>query len=97
MSNVDRITDFDQLKQVTRILHKENQVQRTLSYAIIDEVDSVLIDEARTPLIISGPAEESTGLYYDIDKLGKKLVEINNDEILLQTVKVHFANTRRII
>ena len=63
---------FDYLRDNMSI-HKENQVQRALPYAIIDEVDSVLIDEARTPLIISGPAEESTGLYYDIDKLGKKL------------------------
>ena len=52
---------------------KEDQVQRKLHYAIIDEVDSILIDEARTPLIISGPSDESTGLYYDVDRLVKKL------------------------
>jgi preprotein translocase subunit SecA len=40
-------------------------VQKDLNYAIVDEVDSILIDEARTPLIISGPAEKSTHLYYD--------------------------------
>ncbi len=52
----------------------EDRVQRTLSYAIIDEVDSILIDEARTPLIISGPAEESTELYLRINQLVPKLV-----------------------
>ena len=45
------------------------RVQRGLHYAIIDEVDSILIDEARTPLIISGPTEENTDLYYRVDKL----------------------------
>src|SRR5881396_715352 len=44
-------------------------VQRDFNYAIVDEVDSILIDEARTPLIISGPAEESTDLYYQIDRI----------------------------
>jgi len=47
--------------------------QRELNYAIVDEVDSILIDEARTPLIISGPSEESTGKYYRIDKIIPKL------------------------
>ena len=47
----------------------EDYVQRDLSFAIVDEVDSILIDEARTPLIISGPTEESTDKYYIIDKL----------------------------
>ncbi|MDA2933267.1 preprotein translocase subunit SecA [Acidobacteria bacterium AH-259-D05] len=49
-------------------------VQRTHDYAIVDEVDSILIDEARTPLIISGPSEESTDKYYKIDKLIPRLV-----------------------
>ncbi|HAM39173.1 MAG: preprotein translocase subunit SecA [Elusimicrobia bacterium RIFOXYC2_FULL_34_12] len=48
---------------------KEERVLRKLNYAIVDEVDSILIDEARTPLIISGPAEESTDKYYIINKL----------------------------
>jgi len=48
-------------------------VQRELNYAIVDEVDSILIDEARTPLIISGPAEESTDKYYKIDKIIPRL------------------------
>ena len=47
----------------------QERVQRSLAYAIVDEVDSILIDEARTPLIISGPAEESTELYLSINKL----------------------------
>jgi preprotein translocase subunit SecA len=48
-------------------------VQRGHAYAIVDEVDSILIDEARTPLIISGPAEESTDLYYEVDRIIPKL------------------------
>ena len=49
-------------------------VQRGHHFAIVDEVDSILIDEARTPLIISGPAEESTDLYYEVDRIIPKLV-----------------------
>jgi preprotein translocase subunit SecA len=52
----------------------EDRTQRKLSFAIIDEVDSILIDEARTPLIISGPAEESTELYIKINALIPRLV-----------------------
>jgi preprotein translocase subunit SecA len=48
-------------------------VQRGHNFAIVDEVDSILIDEARTPLIISGPAEESTDLYYEVDRVIPKL------------------------
>ena len=51
----------------------EDRVQRKLCYAIVDEVDSILIDEARTPLIISGPAEESTEAYVTINKLVPRL------------------------
>jgi len=53
----------------------EDKAQRELNYAIVDEVDSILIDEARTPLIISGPAEESTELYKQINLLAPKLVQ----------------------
>ncbi|QQR79656.1 MAG: hypothetical protein IPJ69_09895 [Deltaproteobacteria bacterium] len=53
----------------------ESFVQRPLHYAIVDEVDSILIDEARTPLIISGPSEESTDKYYVIDQIIPKLVQ----------------------
>ena len=52
----------------------EDCVQRPFSYAIVDEVDSILIDEARTPLIISGPSEESTDKYYKINRIIPKLV-----------------------
>jgi preprotein translocase subunit SecA len=52
-----------------------NCVQRGHHFAIVDEVDSILIDEARTPLIISGPAEESTDKYYKIDKIIPKLIK----------------------
>jgi preprotein translocase subunit SecA len=51
----------------------EDYVQRELNFAIVDEVDNILIDEARTPLIISGPAEESTDKYYLIDRIIPKL------------------------
>jgi len=51
----------------------EDRVQRKLAFAIVDEVDSILIDEARTPLIISGPAEENTELYLKIDQLVPRL------------------------
>jgi preprotein translocase SecA subunit len=51
----------------------EEYVQRELNYAVVDEVDNILVDEARTPLIISGPAEESTDKYYIIDRIIPKL------------------------
>ena len=63
---------FDYLRDNMRF-SLEELVQRELHYAIVDEVDSILIDEARTPLIISGPAEESTELYYKIDRIIPKL------------------------
>jgi preprotein translocase subunit SecA len=63
---------FDYLRDNMRF-SLEELVQRDLHYAIVDEVDSILIDEARTPLIISGPAEESTELYYKIDRIIPKL------------------------
>ena len=49
------------------------EVEKLFHFAIVDEVDSILIDEARTPLIISGPAEESTDLYYNVDRIIPKL------------------------
>ncbi|HEX5764275.1 MAG TPA: preprotein translocase subunit SecA, partial [Woeseiaceae bacterium] len=58
----------------------ENKTQRELNFAVVDEVDSILIDEARTPLIISGPTEESTDLYQKINKLIPKLVEQKEEE-----------------
>jgi preprotein translocase subunit SecA len=59
---------FDYLRDNMKF-YKEQLVQRELHYAIVDEVDSILIDEARTPLIISGPGEESTSLYGRIDAI----------------------------
>ncbi|TLY99867.1 MAG: preprotein translocase subunit SecA [Gammaproteobacteria bacterium] len=58
----------------------EDRVQRTLSFAIVDEVDSILIDEARTPLIISGPAEESTELYLRINELVPRLTRQKEED-----------------
>ena len=58
----------------------EERVQRGLSFAIVDEVDSILIDEARTPLIISGPAEESTELYLRINQLVPRLTRQKEEE-----------------
>jgi len=63
---------FDYLRD-NMVLHLEDMVQRGHFYAIVDEVDSILIDEARTPLIISGPAEESTDKYYIAEKIAKRL------------------------
>jgi len=58
----------------------EDRAQRGLAYAIVDEVDSILIDEARTPLIISGPAEESTELYIKINQLAPRLRKQETEE-----------------
>jgi preprotein translocase subunit SecA len=63
---------FDYLRD-NLALHLEERVQRSLPFAVVDEVDSILIDEARTPLIISGPAEESTELYLRINQLVPRL------------------------
>ena len=65
---------FDYLRDNMRVRTEEQvQISRGLNYAIVDEVDSILIDEARTPLIISGPAEESTEKYYIADKVARRL------------------------
>ena len=71
---------FDYLRDNMRI-HLEEQVQGTLNYAIVDEVDSILIDEARTPLIISGPSDESTERYFVADKIARKLKPEKHYEI----------------
>src|SRR5258707_624724 len=65
---------FDYLRDNMKF-NLANCVQRGHNFAIVDEVDSILIDEARTPLIISGPAEESTDKYYRIDKIIPKLIK----------------------
>ncbi|MBI3315876.1 MAG: preprotein translocase subunit SecA [Candidatus Omnitrophica bacterium] len=63
---------FDYLRD-NMVRRVEHRVQKPLNFAIVDEVDSILIDEARTPLIISGPSEESTDKYYKIDKIMPRL------------------------
>jgi preprotein translocase subunit SecA len=63
---------FDYLRD-NMVLYKEQMVQRPLQFCIIDEVDSILIDEARTPLIISGQAQKSTELYFAADRFVKTL------------------------
>jgi preprotein translocase subunit SecA len=63
---------FDYLRD-NMVVRKEDQMQRPLNYAIIDEVDSILIDEARTPLIISGQGEKSTDLYHKADRFVRTL------------------------
>ncbi len=65
---------FDYLRD-NMVIRKEDRVQRPLNYAIIDELDSILIDEARTPLIISGGEMKSANLYMDADRFAKSLKE----------------------
>jgi preprotein translocase subunit SecA len=76
---------FDYLRD-NMVLHKEHMVQRPLNYAIVDEVDSILIDEARTPLIISGQAEESTDIYH---KFAKFVPKLKRDEDYTVDEKAH--------
>jgi len=74
---------FDYLRD-NMVVDKSQMVQRPLHYAIVDEVDSILIDEARTPLIISGPTDESVDKYYTINRLMPKLKRrliLEKDEI----------------
>ncbi|MCM2338511.1 MAG: preprotein translocase subunit SecA [Lysobacter sp.] len=70
---------FDYLRD-NMALAKEDRFQRGLHYAIVDEVDSILIDEARTPLIISGPADESPELYIKVNRLVPQLVRQETEE-----------------
>ena len=76
---------FDYLRD-NMVVNKDNRVQRPLNFAIIDEVDSVLIDEARTPLIISGGAMKSINLYKDADRFVKTLKE-NEDYTIDEKTK----------
>jgi len=71
---------FDYLRDNMKF-RQSDLVQREFNYAIVDEVDSILIDEARTPLIISGPTEESTSLYYRIDNLVRRLRKDNHFQV----------------
>jgi len=70
---------FDYLRD-NMVYSAEERVQRGLNYALIDEVDSILIDEARTPLIISGQADDSVALYKQIDAVAAKLVPQTEEE-----------------
>ena len=70
---------FDYLRD-NMAMAKEDRFQRGLHYAIVDEVDSILIDEARTPLIISGPADESPELYLRVNQIVPKLVKQESEE-----------------
>ncbi|MGO1961757.1 MAG: preprotein translocase subunit SecA [Lactobacillus helveticus] len=70
---------FDYLRD-NMVVYKEQMVQRPLNYAIIDEVDSILIDEARTPLIISGEAEQANSDYIRADRFVKNLSEDKSDD-----------------
>lgn len=71
---------FDYLRD-NMVIHKNERVQREPNFAIVDEVDSILIDEARTPLIISGRGDKSTELYSIVDKFAKTLVSTTVVEI----------------
>jgi preprotein translocase subunit SecA len=70
---------FDYLRD-NMVYTKEDRVQRPLSYAVVDEVDSILIDEARTPLVISGQSEDNIGLYSRIDKVVSKLKKQDKED-----------------
>ena len=72
---------FDYLRD-NMVVYREQMVQRELNYAIVDEVDSILIDEARTPLIISGTGEKSTDMYAKADRFVSRLVRGENIEKL---------------
>ena len=78
---------FDYLRD-NMVAKKENRVQRGLNFCIIDEVDSILIDEARTPLIISGGRFNSNDLYIDADRVAKKLKDEVDYTIDLKTKNV---------
>jgi preprotein translocase subunit SecA len=70
---------FDYLRD-NMAFSMEHRVQRGLNFTIIDEVDSILIDEARTPLIISGPTNESSDLYVSLDKIAPQLTKQEEEE-----------------
>ena len=84
---------FDYLKD-NMVIHKEQRVQRELNYAIVDEVDSILIDEARTPLIISGPGDKSTHLYTDANTfvLTLKAPSKTEQEKTKEEKEAHFSD-----
>ena len=78
---------FDYLRD-NMVVRKEDRVQRPLNFCIVDEVDSILIDEARTPLIISGGRFNSNNLYIDADRTAKKLIADEDYTVDLKTKNV---------
>lgn len=82
---------FDYLRD-NMVTDKSQMVQRPLNYAVVDEVDSILIDESRTPLIISGEAEKSNALYLRADFFAKGLKEDEHYEVDLQTKTVSLTD-----
>lgn len=87
---------FDYLRD-NMVLYKEQMVQRPLYYATIDEVDSILVDEARTPLIISGQAAKSTELYFAADRFVSRLVaeEDYTVDVKLRSVTITEAGVEK--
>ncbi|AIM24877.2 preprotein translocase subunit SecA [Melissococcus plutonius] len=83
---------FDYLRD-NMVVYKSEMVQRPLNYAIVDEVDSILIDEARTPLIISGQAEKSTALYTRTDNFVKRLKNEDDYKIDIQSKTIGLTET----
>lgn len=81
---------FDYLRD-NMVLYKEHMVQRPLHYAIVDEVDSILIDEARTPLIISGSMKKSSQLYLQADAFAKRLREGEDYTIDLKSKSIQLT------
>ncbi|ASZ08818.1 preprotein translocase subunit SecA [Mesoplasma chauliocola] len=81
---------FDYLRD-NMVINKEHKVQRELNYAIIDEADSVLIDEARTPLIISGGSSSRINLYKAADEFAQKVDEKQDIDIDLETKQVYLT------
>lgn len=82
---------FDYLRD-NMAVYKEDQVQRGLNFAIVDEVDSILIDEARTPLIISGPGTGTSKLYQQTDRFVKKLKKDVDYKIDLESKTVSLTD-----
>ncbi len=81
---------FDYLRDNMKF-RRSDLVQRDHSFAIVDEVDSILVDEARTPLIISGPTEESTDIYYKVDTLIRRLQKTKDYLVDEKTRTIHLT------
>ncbi len=79
---------FDYLRD-NMVIYKEDMVQRELNFAVVDEVDSILIDEARTPLIISGAGDKSTEMYSQVDRF---IYRLKNEEDYEVDEKAHTVN-----